>query len=364
MPWGMSFNETTGTFTGTPTETGEYVVPVRVQTNYGQDQKDVYIVVENPASPVYAIGAQAATWSNNAEPDAYGFRRLPMPNAKKLSALSSGFGAYTVENNWYVCGVSENYYGQPDMNFTTPKEYPVPDIVEMTGGASSGSSVSYVYMLYRTKDNKGVIHTLRTTTYSSSERNEVSGVKALNTGYCYGYGYITEEDRLYAPNVYGVASSGAVKAIINERNGGNGRIYYVTDDGELYNTLGKIETTCGKIAKIYPNYHPLDNYDTFFVLNEQGELYGIGSNSYCQLGLSDKKSYAALTKSGDYDVKTISSVRGVSFMLTTDGKLYHTGQKVNNVTDEHEGWTEIYSGMKFIDMVYTNGANTLVVIKE
>ncbi len=46
LPSGIEFNETTGTFSGTPHEAGDYVVPVTVQTNYGTDTKDVFIMVE------------------------------------------------------------------------------------------------------------------------------------------------------------------------------------------------------------------------------------------------------------------------------------------------------------------------------
>ena len=46
IPWGMTFDEATGTFDGTPDEEGEYTVPVKVQTNYGSDTKDVIINVK------------------------------------------------------------------------------------------------------------------------------------------------------------------------------------------------------------------------------------------------------------------------------------------------------------------------------
>ena len=48
MPWGIDFNEQTGTFKGIPDEVGEYIVPVKVETNYWSDHKDVKIVIEPP----------------------------------------------------------------------------------------------------------------------------------------------------------------------------------------------------------------------------------------------------------------------------------------------------------------------------
>ena len=69
LPNGISFNEATGIFSGTPTKVGEYTIPVTVWTNYGEDTKDVKIVVKPQGHNVYAIGSQASTWSGNTEPD-------------------------------------------------------------------------------------------------------------------------------------------------------------------------------------------------------------------------------------------------------------------------------------------------------
>ena len=48
IPWGLTFNEQTGTFSGTPEDVGEYTVPVTVETNYGKDTKDKndFVMVE------------------------------------------------------------------------------------------------------------------------------------------------------------------------------------------------------------------------------------------------------------------------------------------------------------------------------
>ena len=46
LPEGILFDENTGTFTGTPHEVGEYTLPITVRTNYGEDTKDVVLVVE------------------------------------------------------------------------------------------------------------------------------------------------------------------------------------------------------------------------------------------------------------------------------------------------------------------------------
>lgn len=45
IPFGVEFDEKTGTFSGTPEDVGEYVIPVSVTTNYGKDMKDVVMKV-------------------------------------------------------------------------------------------------------------------------------------------------------------------------------------------------------------------------------------------------------------------------------------------------------------------------------
>ena len=68
VPSGLSFDPQTGSFSGTPVGTGEYTIPVTVQTNYGKDTKDVILDIVH-TYPVYVIGTQAETWSEGAEVD-------------------------------------------------------------------------------------------------------------------------------------------------------------------------------------------------------------------------------------------------------------------------------------------------------
>ena len=50
LPYGVSFDETTGTFSGTPEEKGNYTVPVTVETNYGICSEDVNISVKSDSN--------------------------------------------------------------------------------------------------------------------------------------------------------------------------------------------------------------------------------------------------------------------------------------------------------------------------
>ena len=71
IPSGLSFDESTGTFSGTPTEEGEYTVPVSVTTYYGDNQligsdaKDVRVVVQYPpadyTNKIFVVPVTAVT---------------------------------------------------------------------------------------------------------------------------------------------------------------------------------------------------------------------------------------------------------------------------------------------------------------
>ena len=107
VPSGLSFDPQTGSFSGTPVGTGEYTIPVTVQTNYGEDTKDVIINVKSgtPEYNVYSIGENALLWSNNAKPDELGFYGLSIPKAYKLVQHHRGFGAKAQDGRYYYCGV-------------------------------------------------------------------------------------------------------------------------------------------------------------------------------------------------------------------------------------------------------------------
>lgn len=47
IPYGVAFDENTGTFSGSPLNAGDYIVPVTVQTNYGTDTKNVALNIED-----------------------------------------------------------------------------------------------------------------------------------------------------------------------------------------------------------------------------------------------------------------------------------------------------------------------------
>lgn len=64
IPSGLTLDEATGTFSGTATEVGEYIVPVTVETNYGTDTKDVSLNITSDLQITTKSLAKATNYSD------------------------------------------------------------------------------------------------------------------------------------------------------------------------------------------------------------------------------------------------------------------------------------------------------------
>ena len=94
---------------------------------------------------------------------------------------------------------------------------------------------------------------------------------------------------------------------------------------------------------------------------QDGKLYAMGDNSSYVLGLPELKTYTEFTEVGDYQVKKIDHY----FMLTMDGKLYHSGYGLTNITGIHTGgYAQIFTELKFKDISYDTSSQTLVVLLD
>ena len=118
VPWGIDFDNINGKFMGVPTQSGEYVVSVTVETMcgsmyIGSDAKDVTVIVEPPSYPIQAIGQRAAVWSNQSSPSDGGFYQIgALDKAYKLSSVRNGFIALTSGKIPYCCGTFTAYTNQ------------------------------------------------------------------------------------------------------------------------------------------------------------------------------------------------------------------------------------------------------------
>ena len=414
VPSGLSFNAQTGTFSGTPTTSGTYTVPVHVETNYGEDTKDVTIAVETPGYDVYAVGAQAATWSEGAEADSYGFRKLNIPKANKLSSILGGFAAKATNGDWYVgSNLPVPIYhdavagaGDDNRDFSVPRQYlgdkEAGKIVAIVGGNKVGSGlksstgsysnfesalaildengIAYIYEY----EMDGQTHAINV---ANSYRN-VAAVKRLQEDFASGIAVLKTDDTL-ASYIYGRisrpldenATGDVVKIVTHAYDDAlNSGFLYLTSTGELWGASPvssfnpsasyRVAQELGAIKNFWYIYtFNVQNqyFRDIFVQTKDNKLYARGCNTKYELGLSEAKSYTEFTEVGLFDIKTMS----YPFMLTNDGKLYHVGNYaithsyygVSGI-DGHTEFTQIFPDYKFHDIALASRANTLVVTRE
>ena len=391
LPAGISFDTSTGTFTGQLDTEGEYIVPVKVETNYGSDEKDVKIVVEGGSYPVYAIGKYAATWSGNATPNEQGFRKLPMPKARQLVSLYQAFGAKVSTGKWYIGGqYLQSYFkafGMTDVTDGSIVEFPVENVIELAGGGA----YRYWGLEYRTSDDD-IVKALETTVNSYGVTLYPSKANALHastfTGLMLHHGFgdgiawcynnpssstpYHLQGRGKTSDTTGDDSAEKVKSLIKHQYN---NMYYLTEDGKFWlrapgtGRRTQLAEECGNIREIF-HYSTLGGQNgngmggSLLIQAVDGKIYAKGVNGAYQLGLPDAKTYADFEEvPGDYGrVKRFES----GLMLTEDGKLYHTGNAITNITGKHTGggFSQIFPELKFKDIAYDQAGQTLVVLLD
>ena len=367
LAWGISFDEATGTFSGTPEEAGEYVVPVSVETNYGKATQDIRIVVNTPlvleieegdTYPIYVKGTYATSWSKNAAADADGFRAIDMPFASRLVTLYKGFGARTDDNRWYICAddTSGKNWGYASFSSgNTPKEFPVENIVDMsTGGYYPGN----LYFAYLTSDCTKVLSrklSSSTAHYTSTRMKIVKISQSYSGGFC----SLASDGKMYiargsfdgdTPSLEIPVNALDIKQImINDVGNDNIKTepYFLTSSGELYQGTEHVSFS-GRIKSIYGSTSSIEDV---FVVTEDNLLYAKGYNGSYSLGLSqNSKVYDDFTFVGEFNVKKIEKRSNSCYLLTEDGKLYHSGTYSSVVCGKHKNFTQVFPDKVFHDI--------------
>lgn len=406
LPSGLSFDTATGTFSGTPSVEGEFTVPVSVRTNYGEDSKDVTIRALK-AYPVYAMGGMAATWSENAEPDENGFRKLNMPNAYKLLNHYGGFGAKVNGGKYYGCGLydidtNSNYnkgdYGSRGWvyvcsifkNRTTPTEFTNVEGIEVgffqkvdKFATTQHIYSEYAVMLEKRTDGKVryVLSKLHTVTENKQSDNTWYTTHSYSGG---GSGYINDAD-CFALDENSLIYDDIDNGISWLSDGGN-KVYRYTlsqrnSESIGYRAIKKfspimrgngIVTGTSVVSVAFYRNKPVFSYlsENKLLDNDASNFtYGIirdawiyGRTAYVVTKNNDLYEYddsnSLWNNIGNFDAKKIEG----AFMLTNDGKLYHKGSAIANVTDEHTDFTQIFPDCYFHDMTFYG--TTLTVTKE
>lgn len=383
IPNGITFDETNGVFSGTPSvNEGEYVVPVSVITNYGSDAKHLKIVVENRYHGVYALGSQAARWSNYASPDAYGFRKLDIPDANRLSTIPAGFAAKCMGGRWFIgSSKSDTIYGgngkSTGISYYMPTEFPADYVLDIKGGRNSNSSG--LFFAFTTQDDTSVFsYNLSSGNVSSSLSNSRVDISKLADGFSYGFAMLKLDNSIVLGNPSNFLTSSfsfdehisKFVPLITLGNGAYNKVYFISEAGKLFEFLN------GNFYQLLPDLQGFSDlwiqysWDNVFALTSDKTLYARGNNAYYQLGINNPAVFNDFQLVGEFDVKKIEH----TFMLTRDGKLYHTGTLSDNAASiaggTHEGWTHIFPEYRFFDFSYSPqpasnfGSQTLVVILD
>ncbi len=423
IPWGVVFDELTGTFTGRPEDVGEYVIPVTVETNYGKDTKDVKLIVTPPTYRVYSIGQNALTWSENAEPDEHGFYALNMPEAYELVAHYNGFGALTAGKKYYCCGPYRNYCAIGENSETTSlveAKTPINLYEQLTIAKSSRTDGSSAGGEWFSADERRilpgvdrVIYVNYTYSYNSKgsatqyvwyTKNKVGNAVILwNSDLCeyvlytskVKYHYYTHNTKQnYTAHEESWEEFSPTYAQIPKISLGNGKTalddkYYTSytlgnircllEDNTIwgYGTvkfpLGytAIKPFDGTVFRALSANHYLDNKPENFPHGVIKDAWVYRRVAYVQTTANQLYEYVANTKTwnllGTYDIKKaeLPDANHI-FILTRDGELYHKGHKgivIAGLFEEaHETLTHIYPSLRFKD--FTFGGNTLTVLRE
>ena len=416
LPSGLNINPETGVISGNTHEAGEYVVPVHVQTNYGSDTKDVKIIVNNPAYNVFAIGANAQEWRENSEPDKYGFYPLNMPKAYKLVPHYQGFLARTNNDEYknYFCGLiptipnyspaSESYnfrFWSTPQNKISGYGDTIGDIERVQFGllqsiAPTGKlSSQYVAWVKRTPrdnvyNNVALFSGSRwlyseltdpdLNSYDELPRKVSNASKSLNTT-------LGESPYFYARNAAFIEDDHIV--IMSMPSIGDGSGFNKGEQNLGYIPIKKFSSYCngtpytrvasnaivGNPKVLQPVFQYLSE-DKLLDNNAENFTLGIIKDAWvCQTAayviteenILYEYDNTSLTWNylGIYNIKKLEiNTPNVVFFITKDGKLYHKGNSVLNITEEHTSFTQIFPDCYFHDFTYSPEKTTLTVIKE
>lgn len=344
---------------------------VSVTMNVGN--KTLEFIGESDVQPnVYARGYKAATWGADGQPSPDGqFRSIYMPSVDKLRQLHHGFAAKSadVPGKWYICG-NGKYLGNSSIAPATPIEFPQDDVEDVAGGSQSTSSC---YLTYLKKD--GTVYY-----YASSAAGPTSGGYAtqLPAGLCYSYGWsyaVGSMFKNYTTTNTLPANDTVKKFYTYSYTANKVDTHYLSKKGVLGYFTGTTHTEIPFDKGVIKDFFMLFNIDALFVLTENNELYAQGMSSNGCLGLPPTEGddggskYSDFTKVGVWDVKDIQNLRGVTFMLTHDGKLYHTGLAAPNlVPEQHNAFTQVFPNYRFYDIALSEESGTtqltLVAIAE
>ena len=372
LPNGISFDANGGVFSGSPNVTpGEYLVPVSVSTNYGSDSKDIRFIVDETANPVYAIGAMAAQWSNNSQPDSYGFRKLNIPNASRVNSIPAGFAAKCSGGKWYIGSSSSlPIYGgngfSKGNSYYSPDVFDVDDVLDIKGGKMNNDAAG-LYFAYQTPDETAVFgYSKSSSAYNNNFKLYTDNIKFLHKDFAYGFAASSLDNEIFISASNNVSfnysapahvSDLPVKALCPNIVGASLAFFFLDTELNLFEFSNNVSTRPDTdvpqiILSDVSDFWLRFGGRQIWALKSNGQLFARGNNiSYILGHTDDSVNFKDFTYIGDFNAKKIES----PFMLTQDGKLFHSGLAVSGITSQHNGWTHIFPEYTFQDFSYIPG---------
>ena len=412
IPNGVTFDSNLGVFSGTPhLPAGVYTVPVSVTTNYGSDNKDVTILVDEaiPAGDVYVISKgltndKAAIWSNNAPKDAYGFRKINIPKAKKLfsnspsgSNSNSWFAAKTENGDVYVAAIyptvttgNYSYFGDVTLDFTTPAKFPRDNIIQMDGFSILSGSSAVQLFTYRLADSPNTMHIFQQNLHNGYDfYTYVDNIRKM-----YSVAGIRNDNSIFVTDADGAGNSDLSSEPIDStvidlalyyRNARiEPHLYYLTAEGNLFefSSYGTIQlgADLGKIKKFWlvpDRSAPISKGSTqsvsgIFALTQDNTLFARGGSSYYMLGLpSTGDYYYDFCEVGSFDIKKMEAGTWEAVFLTHDGRLFHSGIGPRDTSGnpnpsfgglKNSSFTHVFTDYRFSD--FTIAGQHLITIRK
>lgn len=387
VPWGMDFDERTGIFSGTPEETGEFIVPVTIETNYGKDTRNVKIIVTSPYKINVISGRRA--WVQDypkgiyPEPDIDGFypvsKNIPS-NFSNVTAISNypyGFRAYTQSGDIYGCGLTGVVNGSLSSSFdiwnvvTGINEITSSDYIRCVGFKQHRNSSPNYHRLgscaMLTADGKMTIkhivfHEVETSSYKTEKIFEdIGGVSIENLPVL--------DIGTYDGGIRWLSEDGTQDCYI-QYNSNN--CWYNTTATLITRDLGyrAIKLISPAPFNFLSEDKLLDNNPDNFTHGTIKDVWGYGELMYVQTTENQLYEYISDTNTwnflGIYDVKKIEVPNEkYMFMLTNDGKLFHKGKIVSsineivnksvNIATPNEILTHIFPTQHITDFTFCHG---------
>ncbi len=389
IPFGLEFNENTGIFTGTPEDEGKYLVPVTVETNYGIDTKNVTLIV-TPSIPTYglwAIGNRAEQWSEHSNPDENGFYRLNVPKIQRLVAHHNGFGALTVDNQYYFCGGYGQYRTASGALEKTSylAEWNIPrclteiysDVTEEYKEIFSGvdKTITLFYYNNGTEGSYNVTESGYVIIFWNSKLAKYIAYPAYIYRIKANKKYTSDTTRTYIQmptSIYCITD-------VSPENGVTvfDESSYVKCSDGLHYLPDKKRNTIKKVFQ-YTNCFEYLSLEGYLDGSPENFTHGkirdawVCNNTACVQTINNQLyEYVYRTKTwqllGTYDMRKIElTPEGGIFILTEDGKLCYKGSAIKGLIETaQETLTQIFPALTFIDFTYSGGdAKTLTVLRE